>query len=161
MWLNKRNTQMAIGLVVLGIAMTTLSLPYCYNEDLQLMRELQFVATLGLAFGIFKAHSKHTDKFLLLWLAITAFCLLSMLNVGFIGCKHYELVGRSIIWALLPCSFAAGVAYLWNIMYNDYVELKFGDAYQVDEAAVNQEQPPPKYPNTENLTILVHGQRMK
>ncbi|XP_034478993.1 uncharacterized protein LOC117785190 [Drosophila innubila] len=162
MWLTKPNTQIAIGLIVFGIAMTTNAQPFHWNEYLQLMRELQFVATLGLAFGIFKAHSKHTDKFLLLWLVITAFCFLSLLNAGLMHwCQHLRYGSGSFIWTLLPWTFAAGVAYLWNIIYKDYVELKFGADDPVDKDVVTPEQTPSKYPNPESLTILVHGKRMK
>lgn len=54
------------------------------------------------------------------------------------------------------------MAYLWNIIYNDYVKLKFEATDQADEeAVVTEEKPPPQYPNLENLTILVHGKRLK
>jgi len=47
------------------------------------------------------------------------------------------------------------------MIYKEYVELTVGAPEQADETVVNQEKSSTKYPNTDNLTILVHGQRIK
>jgi len=74
------------------------------------MRIAQFSATLALIFGILKAHEKHKDKFLLLWLVITAFCCLCLLMGGLMHwCDRWRYGNGSFIWILLPWTFAGGL----------------------------------------------------
>ncbi|KAH8371480.1 hypothetical protein KR093_007583 [Drosophila rubida] len=128
------------------------------------MRDLQFVATASLLFGIFKAHARHKAKFMLLWLVITVYCCLSMLNAGaMLLCPRVDIGRISFLWILFVWSLAAAVAYLWNIMYNEYVELTIEvapPAVEVDSTAQAPTKHSSKYPNTEGLTVLVHGKKM-
>ncbi|XP_034105382.1 uncharacterized protein LOC117568683 [Drosophila albomicans] len=161
MWLSNRNAQIAIGLMVYGLALITHTLPFPWNEGLETMRDLEFVATLSLLFGILKAHPKHRAKLMLGWLVITVFCFLSMLNTGvMIICPRVDRGPVSFIWILISWSLAGVVAHLWIIMYNEYVELTIGAEQPVEEVHPKAQEAlrkPSLYPNTENLTISVHG----
>lgn len=46
------------------------------------MRAVQFVGTLALFYGILRAHPRHKDKLLLVWLATAIYCGLYTASVG-------------------------------------------------------------------------------
>lgn len=46
------------------------------------LRTVQFIGTLALFYGILRAHPRHKDKLLLVWLATAIYCALSMAIAG-------------------------------------------------------------------------------
>ncbi|XP_032590552.1 uncharacterized protein LOC116805017 [Drosophila grimshawi] len=116
----KQALQIAIGLVVFGLSMVTNVLPW--DSRLELIRVLQFTATIVLLFGVLRAHPQHLDKFMLFWMVITSVCFIAMLYAGLLHLCH----GHSSLYILLPWSSAAFMAPLLNVIYNHYVDLTVG-----------------------------------
>ncbi|KAH8415827.1 hypothetical protein KR222_001564 [Zaprionus bogoriensis] len=167
MWRDKRNIQIAIGLVTFGLAMATNALPYYWHQYMDPMRQVQVVGTLALLFGELRAHPAHRPKLLLVWLATTVFCCLSIAYAGLmILVKHGCFTGIFFPWTM-----TAIIAYMLDYMYRQYVTLALGGEDAAPAAAettaakdeTNQLQSQTKQFSyrTENPTILVHGKSIQ
>lgn len=71
------------------------------NRYLDGMRQAQFVGTLALLFGLLRAHPRHKDKLLLVWLGTSVFCCLSMGYAGLMLWVREGIFSASIFpWSM-------------------------------------------------------------
>ncbi|XP_060654491.1 uncharacterized protein LOC132790076 isoform X1 [Drosophila nasuta] len=149
---SKKTINIIIGLIVMGLSLSTCLLSYRnQREYLDVLRPLQIFATAIMIYGILKAHPAHMPKMLLFWLAASSiFCtILIYVCLDYITNYNYRYYRTEwYIGTVAPLLAAAGVAYMMNKIYEEYVELTLG----ADEPVkVNQ---PPKYDQTLNNFVI-------
>ncbi|KAM8712749.1 hypothetical protein ACLKA7_013133 [Drosophila subpalustris] len=142
MFLNKRNTQILIVLTVMILTLATGILNGRRQAAfIAVCQAMQVTATVGILFGILKAHPSHKPFFYKLWLGITSVfftCLVFLLLDYVVGYYQWRYFWGDSTVLLLA---AAGVVYMMSIVYKEFVELTQGTLDSVEV-----EQPPTYVP---------------
>ncbi|XP_060654493.1 uncharacterized protein LOC132790077 [Drosophila nasuta] len=155
MSLNKQNVRKLIGLVVMGLSLSTCLLSNrSQSVFLGLSRALQVFATIIMIFGIRKAYSDHKPKILLFWLVISSFFCTALIyiTIDYVAYNGYYY-RFELYWATVAPSLAvAAVLYLMNIIYKEYVELTHGTP-QFEEVKL---KPPPYESDLHKFLVSVN-----
>ncbi|XP_034478992.1 uncharacterized protein LOC117785189 [Drosophila innubila] len=170
MLLNKTYRHVAIGLIVMGLALVTFAYPYQLQGFLNVIQGLQGTATVALLFGILKKDPIHKDKFLLFWLVSTAVFFFSLFfcSFNYISNDFYAYYFFSSLMTLLAQWIAtAAVGCFMYLMYQEYVELtennrvaglSLSTANVISPTFETKETPPPYIaPTSENLTVSIQS----